>query len=303
MTAFFPTQPKETKATATKTKQTSVTSFFAKSTCPSVTTNKASSRHQHHPEGRFQFFRFTNLDLLQTYVPNNGTKEESFQKRCTWDQTMLQFFLQRQAILKLAKDVDRPLLWCGDMNVAKEYLDGTHWIKRPDGTIYEWWTDESKSLAGSKVIPNNKKHPDNVGIPSFTPAERRRFQEILTKAQLIDVWRELHPQGTVDDKRRYATEWDKPNYTWRGHLGNNGGGFAAKYQGKGQRLDYFLLSPPSLLSAVQSCEILGWGEQRDGLFCGSDHCATMLQLQQAESKRSDQSAWKNSCDEKGLDKV
>lgn len=62
-------------------------------------------------------------------------------------------------------------------------------------------------------------------------------------------------------------------------MSNNGNSYASKYEGKGQRLDYFLLSPSSLMKdVVESCDILGYGASREGLFCGSDHCATMLRL-------------------------
>ena len=284
------------------TKQTSVMNFFAakkpsaSATKQSATATTATTCHglSHHPEGRFQYIRFANLDLIQTYVPNNGTKDESFQRRQDWDASMLDLFQSRQAVDKYLQEKDnnknsepRPLLWCGDMNCAFTYQDGTHWSQEPpvpDGSIYEWWTDEAKCFVGGNKKGNaDAKHAENVGMPSFTPAERRRFGELMTKSDFSDVWRRLHPNGVPDDgddddsKKTYASEWDRPNYTWRGHLSKNGG-FGAKYQGKGQRLDYFLLSPSTLVSSVEDCDILGYGTQREGLFCGSDHCATLLKL-------------------------
>jgi exonuclease III len=275
------------------TKQTSVMNFFAAKK-PSATKQPAATTTcnglSHHPDGRFQYLRFANLDLIQTYVPNNGVKDESFQRRQDWDAAMLDLFQSRQATNKYLKENSnksskaRPLLWCGDMNCAFTYQDGTHWSPKQeqDGSIYEWWTDEAKCFVGGNKKENiNAKHAENVGMPSFTPAERRRFGELMTKSDFSDVWRSLHPNGVVtdddDDSKTYASEWDKPNYTWRGHLGKNGG-FGAKYQGKGQRLDYFLLSPSILVSSVEACDILGYGEQREGLFCGSDHCASLLKL-------------------------
>ena len=156
-----------------------------------------------------------------------------------------------------------------------------------DGTIAEWWTDESKCLvAGDKK--SSTKGFDNIGIPSFTPAERKRFQTILQSGDLADVWRTMHPEGasplfvgvaTGLDGRKISRSaesgwidssvWDRANYTWRGHLAEGGALYRAKYQGKGQRLDYFLLSPSSLLqqseaspsSVVEACEILGYGDE------------------------------------------
>ena len=305
-------------------KQTSVMSFFSVKKKSGGTTKSSSSSSSgsiscqlldHQSEGRFQFFFFPNMDIIQTYVPNNGMKDESFAKRRQWDKQMQDFFVARSKILKYVSEKNkstqalgdhqglplqqqqqqqhqRPILWCGDLNVARDYRDGTHWTQKDDGTIEEWWTDESKCLVASdKKSSAVNKSWDDTGIPSFTPAERRRFEDLIRTADLIDIWRDLHPNG-VDHKpgqpdpgvarmSSFSTEWEKPNYTWRGHLSKNRS-YQAKYQGKGQRLDYFLLSPSSLskedADVVESCEILGYGEQRLGLFCGSDHCASLLKL-------------------------
>ena len=202
----------------------------------------------HHPEGRFQYLFFPSFDLIQTYVPNNGNKPESFQRRQEWDRDMKEFLHHRRLVLDKAgknKDPaeqqrlrDRPLLWCGDMNVAKDYRDGTHWEQKqpppPEGGsssggdadgVYEWWTDESKCFAGglAKTLDPSRSRDDR-GIPSFTTNERRRFAEILDQADLSDVWRTLHPDGCTDDDdhvannknnhRTYKTQWDRPNWTW-----------------------------------------------------------------------------------------
>ncbi|CAB9515135.1 Endonuclease/Exonuclease/phosphatase family [Seminavis robusta] len=282
-------------------KQTSMKSFFA----PKGKTNNAAGSSSvkfasHQLDGRFQFLSFPNFDLINTYQPNNGTKQESFQRRRDWDRDMKELLKYRLKILKKVASStadksagERPLIWCGDMNVAKEYRDGTHWEQREPGKgndsegkgIYEWWRDEKKCLSnglGKKVDPS--RHPDDKGIPSFTTNERKRFIDILETADLDDVWRTLHPNGIEADseepkKRTFKTEWDKPNWTWRGHLSNNGNTFSSKYEGKGQRLDYFLLSPSTLTSqVVLECDILGYGVDRQGHFCGSDHSSIILRL-------------------------
>jgi hypothetical protein len=58
----------------------------------------------------------------------------------------------------------------------------------------------------------------------------------------------------------------------------------ARYQGKGQRIDYFLLSNHAM-DRVESCHILGYGELREGFFCGSDHCASLLVLKKSDDER------------------
>ena len=288
-------------------RQTSVTSFFSVKKSPTKTEASSSKSNscqflEHNEEGRFQFFFFPNMDVMQTYVPNNGMKEDSFKKRRQWDKQMKDFFVARGKILKSAaerngaplssgKEYKRPILWCGDLNVARDYRDGTHWKQKEDGTIEEWWTDESKCLVASDKkasATNQAKSWEDTGIPSFTPSERRRCEDLIQTADLVDIWRELHPNGvnvqpgmpSSGDCSTFCTDWEMPNFTWRGHLAKSGA-YQAKYQGKGQRLDYFLLSPSSFVrkeSVVESCEILGYGEQRLGLFCGSDHCASLLRL-------------------------
>ena len=72
----------------TKTIQTSLKSFFAtkpsQSKIPRRDDGIVPSEGEHHCDGRFQFFAFDDMDLIQTHVPNNGTKEESFQRRRLW---------------------------------------------------------------------------------------------------------------------------------------------------------------------------------------------------------------------------
>jgi len=213
------------------------------------------------------------MDVMQCYVPNNGTTEKSFERRREWDEMMLKFLKERQQVLVKCRQGERPMLWCGDFNVARDHRDGTHWEQQEDGTIYEFWTDPKKCSVGNQTS-NSTLDPANVGIPSFTPAERKRFAEIMKEGGLIDVWRELHPTGVMDLNLK---PWDRPDYTWRGHLAQ-GSTYTAKFQGKAQRLDYFLLTPPQMLQEVKTCEILGYGEKREGHFCGSDHCATFISM-------------------------
>ena len=280
-----------------KKKQTTMKSFFApKSTKNTQAAGSKATKSmilpEHHPEGRIQFLSFPNFDLLQTYVPNNGTKEESFQRRREWDRDMKEFLARRLLVLEKAATLarqegnndsenvteppprqatnaasnnlrDRPLLWCGDMNVAKDFRDGTHWevlqssSPPPDNTTdskcsdddesssspsqqqqqqqqqqqhyyYEWWRDESKCFAGGQAKKlDSSRSQDDRGIPSFTTNERRRFVDILQKADLSDVWRTLHPEGCVgvstagNSVPKYKTQWDHPNWTWVSSRKNN----------------------------------------------------------------------------------
>jgi exonuclease III len=256
-----------------KKKQTSIHSFFSATTnkaassntnTNNTTTTKQNEQHQqHHEEGRFQFFAFPNMDILQTYVPNHGIKPDKWDKRKRWDLQLEQFLLQRQRLLLKKRTKSRPFVWCGDLNVAHCYTDGTHWSrKKKDDGIYEWWTDERKCLVGP--APPLPKDPQHVGMPSFTPVERTRVTKLWQVGKLVDVWRQLHPTP--------SSNWDDPHWTWKGK--------GKLYGNKGQRIDYFLIDCSNIVAvqeAVESCEILGYGD-RKGLFCGSDHCVSLLKL-------------------------
>lgn len=65
---------------------------------------------KHEPDGRAILAEFESFRLLNTYVPNNGWKEEesSFQRRRKWDKRVLEF---------VHRTSDKPLIWCGDLNV------------------------------------------------------------------------------------------------------------------------------------------------------------------------------------------
>ena len=160
------------------------------------------------------------------------------------------------------------------MNVAATYKDGSHWEQR-ESEIYEWFRDEAKCL--NKSEKGSPKRPENIGIPGFTPAERERFATFLEEGNFCDIWRQLHPDGAPHPFNEIASQWERPNYTWRGTVAKNFDGFA-KYQGKGQRIDYFLLSPKQDLAEIKMCDILGYGTHRQGMFCGSDHSAVELRF-------------------------
>jgi exonuclease III len=270
MTSFFAakgttqtTTPKKKKAAT----QTSTESFFGKRPAPQ---NAAVSTRKHTEEGRFQFFFFGEMDLVQTYVPNNGYKREQFERRRLWDESMLKFLSQRTQILQHVNKTRR-LLWTGDLNCAMDHRDGTHWEKCNNGSIVEWWTQEKKCFSVSQKVCENRTS-EEIGMPSFTPGERSRFVQLVSQGNLVDVWRNLHPD-VCSAERSELSRWEQPDMTWRGSLSANGW---SRYEGKGQRIDYFLMSKADV-DAVVSCDILGYGTQRVG-FCGSDHSPVSLVL-------------------------
>ncbi|KAG6478637.1 hypothetical protein ZIOFF_062080 [Zingiber officinale] len=121
---------------------------------------------KHEPDGRVILLEFDSCFLLNTYSPNNGWKEEenSFIRRRKWDKRILEFVLQ----------IEKPLIWCGDLNVSHQEIDVSH---------PEFF---SNAKLNGYIPPNKEAKIDlcmqDCGQPGFTLAERHRFDSILTQA-------------------------------------------------------------------------------------------------------------------------
>ena len=111
-----------------------------------------------------------------------------------------------------------PLVACGDFNVAHEEID----IARPR---------------------------ENEGNAGFSETERTDFSDILSRADMSDIWRERNP--------------DTVKYSWWSYRGG------ARKRNIGWRLDYFLVSR-GLLKSVVSADILDE-------VGGSDHAPISLE--------------------------
>ncbi|XP_020107635.1 DNA-(apurinic or apyrimidinic site) lyase isoform X1 [Ananas comosus] len=193
---------------------------------------------KHEPDGRVIIAEFESFLLLNTYAPNNGWKEEenSFQRRRKWDKRMLEF----------VQNVDKPLIWCGDLNVSHQDIDVSH-------------PDFFSSAKLNRYIPPNK---EDCGQPGFTLAERQRFGNILSQGKLIDAYRYLHKEKDMET-----------GFSWSGNP-------IGKYRGKRMRIDYFIVSE-LLKDRIVSCEMHGHGIELEG-FYGSDHCPVSLELSKEE---------------------
>lgn len=190
---------------------------------------------KHEPDGRVILAEFESFRFLNTYVPNNGWKDEEtyFQRRRKWDKRMLEFVLQNS---------DKPLIWCGDLNVSHEDIDVSH---------PEFFS--AAKLNG--YVPPNK---EDSGQPGFTLSERKRFGAILKEGKLVDAYRYLHKEKDMEH-----------GFSWSGNP-------VGKYRGKRMRIDYFIVSE-KLKDRIVSCEMHGQGIELDG-FYGSDHCPLSLEL-------------------------
>ncbi|KAF5183977.1 DNA-(apurinic or apyrimidinic site) lyase [Thalictrum thalictroides] len=190
---------------------------------------------KHEPDGRVILAEFESFRLLNTYAPNNGWKEEenSFPRRRKWDKRILEF---------VAQSTDKPLIWCGDLNVSHQEIDVSH-------------PDFFSSAKVNTYIPPNK---EDCGQPGFTLNERKRFSTILSEGKLIDAYRFLHKEKDIER-----------GFSWSGNP-------VGKYRGKRMRIDYFIVSE-KLKDKIVSCEMHGQGIELEG-FYGSDHCPVSFEL-------------------------
>ncbi|MDE5792720.1 MAG: exodeoxyribonuclease III, partial [Oscillospiraceae bacterium] len=104
-------------------------------------------------EGRTIIAEYEKFQLLNIYVPNAQRALTRLDYRMQWEDDF------RNLLLEL--DKKKPLIICGDMNVAHQEID----------------------------LKNAKS---NIGNAGFTNEEREKFSELL-KAGFTDSFRYLHP--------------------------------------------------------------------------------------------------------------
>jgi len=111
---------------------------------------------EHDREGRTITLEFDQFILVNVYTPNSQAELARLDYRMTWDDAF------RGYLKKL--DQAKPLIICGDLNVAHEEID----------------------------IKNPKTNRRNAG---FTDEERAKMTELL-QAGFIDTYRSLYPDKT-----------------------------------------------------------------------------------------------------------
>ncbi|MDE7121299.1 MAG: exodeoxyribonuclease III, partial [Oscillospiraceae bacterium] len=125
------------------------TALFAKQEPLELTFNFGN----HMTEGRTIIAEYEKFILINIYVPNSQRALTRLDYRMQWEDDF------RNLLLKL--DQKKPLIICGDMNVAHQEID----LKNPKS---------------------------NIGNAGFTDQERGKFTELL-KAGFTDSFRYLHP--------------------------------------------------------------------------------------------------------------
>ena len=111
---------------------------------------------EHDNEGRVITCEFEKFYLVTVYTPNAQSELARLDYRMTWDDAFREFLLEL--------DAKKPVIVCGDMNVAHKEID----LKNP--------------------VPNR-------GSAGFTDEEREKFTKLLDSG-FTDTFRHLHPDLT-----------------------------------------------------------------------------------------------------------
>ena len=150
------------------------TAIFTRHTPLSVNVGIGAEPHGH--EGRCVTLEYENFYLVCVYVPNSQDGLKRLDYRMTWEDDFRAYVC--------ALDAKKPVIICGDMNVAHQEID----LKNPD---------------------TNHKNP------GFTDEEREKFG-VLLSAGFTDTFRHLYPDA-VDAYSwwSFRTRARERNVGWR----------------------------------------------------------------------------------------
>lgn len=115
---------------------------------------------EHDREGRVITLEYEDFYLVTVYTPNSQRELLRLDYRMTWEDAFADYLN--------ALDSQKPVIVCGDLNVAHHEID----IKNPK---------------------------TNVGNAGFTPQERGKMTALLSRG-FVDTFRRLHP----DERDRYS---------------------------------------------------------------------------------------------------
>ncbi len=126
-------------------------------------------------EGRFQFLEFPGFFLINTYVPNVKDNLSRLNERQEFDHLLLAKIKELETV--------KPVILCGDMNVAHKPID----LARPK---------------------------QNEGSAGYTIEERQGMTNYVN-ADLIDTFRTLHPEKEQYSWWSYRGRARENNVGWR----------------------------------------------------------------------------------------
>lgn len=130
---------------------------------------------EHNREGRVITLEYPEFYLVTCYTPNSQDGLRRLDYRMTWEDAFRAYLT--------ALDKKKPVIACGDLNVAHEEID----------------------------LKNPKTNHQN---PGFTDEERQKFTELL-EAGFLDTFRTLHPEDVTYSWWSYRFLARKKNTGWR----------------------------------------------------------------------------------------
>lgn len=130
---------------------------------------------EHDKEGRVITAEFEKFYLVTVYTPNSQRELARLDYRMIWEDLFRAYLL--------ALDAKKPVIVCGDLNVAAEEID----------------------------LKNPKTNRKNAG---FTDEERAKFRE-LKAAGFTDTFRYLHPEEVKYSWWSYMFKAREKNAGWR----------------------------------------------------------------------------------------
>ena len=130
---------------------------------------------EHDHEGRVITLEMERFFLVTVYTPNSQDELRRLDYRMQWEDDFLKYI---QAL-----DAKKPVIFCGDLNVAHEEID----------------------------LKNPKTNHHN---PGFTDEERGKFSTLL-KAGYTDTFRHLHPEEQTFSWWSYRFHAREKNIGWR----------------------------------------------------------------------------------------
>lgn len=149
------------------------TAIFTRHKPLSVVMGMGIDEHDH--EGRIITLEMPDFFLVTVYTPNSQDGLKRLDYRMTWDDAFRNYLKQL--------DQQKPVIVCGDMNVAHEEID----------------------------IKNPKSNRRNAG---FTDEEREKFTDLLASG-FTDTFRHLHPDEVRYSWWSYRFQAREKNAGWR----------------------------------------------------------------------------------------
>lgn len=149
--------------------------FYGMGTVASDGTIAYDADNQHNHEGRMITLEYDDFYLLTAYVPNSQDGLRRLDYRMQWEDDFRSYVT--------ALDKMKPVIICGDMNVAHNEID----------------------------LKNPKTNHQNAG---FSDEERQKFTELLA-AGFCDTFRTLHPDDQIYSWWSYRFHAREKNTGWR----------------------------------------------------------------------------------------